>query len=236
MAGGTEISGDESTALPPSPASAGVTALAASEDTEESAEADDDVTQIGDMEVSGDGRYKEESDTRDTLGLQYREAYIHQGDNLTFELGKKYARFITYVSCYDWAGDDTMLYVYLDDSNDPVYQLNVRCDMEPTLVDIDLKGADSVTLYLDVNGNYINNALLYKAAFYKTDEAAEEFLAEEKKKAEKPAKAETTALEDMPFIQGKVGASERSNINPVSDKKDINGNGCAKTWKTMVLS
>ena len=223
VAGGTEISGDESTALPPSPASAGVTALAASEDTEESAEADDDVTQIGDMEVSGDGRYKEESDTRDTLGLQYREAYIHQGDNLTFELGKKYARFITYVSCYDWAGDDTMLYVYLDDSNDPVYQLNVRCDMEPTLVDIDLKGADSVTLYLDVNGNYINNALLYKAAFYKTDEAAEEFLAEEKKKAEKPAKAETTALEDMPFIQGKVGASERSNINPVSDKKDING-------------
>lgn len=223
VAGSTEISGDESTVLAPSPASAGVTALAASEDTEESAEDNDDVTQIGDMEVSGDGRYKETGDIRDTLGIQYREAYIHEGDNLTFELDKKYARFITYVSCYDWAGDDTMLYVYLGDSNDPVYQLNIKCDMEPTLVDIDLKGAGSVTLYLDVNGNYINSAVLYKAAFYKTDEAAEKFLAEEKKEAEKPAKAETTALEDMPFIQGKVGVSERSNINPVSDKKDING-------------
>lgn len=224
VAGSTEISGDESTALAPSPASAGVTAIATSGDTtEENIGANDDVTQISDMEVTGNGSYEDAEDVRNTLGIQYREAYIHQGDNLTFKLDKEYVRFIAYVSCYDWAGDDTMLYVYLDDSNDPVYQLNVRCDMEPTLVDIDLKGTDSVTLYLDVGGNYINSALLYKAAFYKTDEAAEEFLAREKEEAEKPANAETTALEDMPFIQGKVGASERSNINPVTDEKDING-------------
>lgn len=224
VADSIETSGDESTALAPSLASADVTALATSGDTtEENIGANDDVTEISDMEVTGNGSYEDAEDVRNTLGIQYREAYIHQGDNLTFKLDKEYVRFIAYVSCYDWAGDDTMLYVYLDDSNDPVYQLNIRHDMEPTLVDIDLKGADSVTLYLDVGGNYINSALLYKAAFYKTDEAAEEFLAREKKEAEKPANAETTALEDMPFIQGKVGASEVSDIYPVTDEKDING-------------
>lgn len=193
-------------------------------DTEEDPLLSDiNVTQLRDMTRTGDGRYEDAENIRNTLGIRYREAYIHCGDNLTFELNKEYARFITYVSCYDWDGDDMMLYVYLNDSNDPVYQLSVDKDMEPTLVDIDLKGADTVTLYLDVDGDYINNAVMYKAAFYKTDESAEAFLAEEKEEAEKPVTVETTALENMPFIQGKTGISKRSNINPVSDKKDING-------------
>lgn len=193
-------------------------------DTEEDPLLSDiNVTQLRDMTRTGDGRYKDAENIRNTLGIRYREAYIHCGDNLTFELNKEYARFITYVSCYDWDGDDMMLYVYLDDSNDPIYQLSVDKDMEPTLVDIDLKGADTVTLYLDVDGDYINSAVMYKAAFYKTDESAEAFLAEEKEEAEKPVTVETTALENMPFIQGKDGEGRGSHISPVSDKKDING-------------